>query len=131
MTNGGEGSEDAADDVDDDEDDDEDDDDEDEEEVNMVRLYSPREEGKGPALELSTTVTIGGREAPPVVDAAAAAAAAAAEMPLEEEEEDAVDAGVWPVLCSCSSAWRKPRAYCSCSSVTFFGKRNCVGVMPA
>ena len=85
---------------------------EDADEESIVKLYSPKAEGRGPALALSTTVTIGGREA---VDD---------EVIAEEEEEEGAGPVVCPAFCSCSSACIKPLAYCSCSSVTFLGKRN-------
>ena len=102
---GGEGSEAVDEDVEEAEDEDKAEDDD-----SIVKLWSPKAEGRGPALALSTTVTIGGKEAPVDADAADAA--------------EAPPAVGCPVFCSCSSAWRNPLAYCSCSSVTFFGKRN-------
>ena len=52
-------------------------------EDSIVRLYSPKAEGSGPALALSTTVTIGETiDAAPVVDAATAAGAPTPPTPL-------------------------------------------------
>ena len=59
------------------------------EDDNIVKFWAPKAEGRGPTLALSTTVTIGGRDAP--VEAAADDPAGAAPA-------------VCPDLCICSRA---------------------------